>query len=44
MKSDKIPYTTYADIESLANETDGSAISPENSSTKRIWEHIFGGY
>ena len=40
MKSDKIPYIIYVDIESLIRKTDGCANSPENSSTTKICEHI----
>ena len=40
MKSDKIPYIIYADIESLIKKIDGCASKPENSSTTTIGEHI----
>ena len=40
MKSDKIPYIIYFDIESLIKKVDGSANNPENSSTTKIGEHI----
>ena len=39
MKSDKMPYIIYADIESLTLKIDGYANNPEKSSTK-IGEHI----
>ena len=41
MKSDKMPYIIYADIESLVKKLDGCANNPENSSTTKIGEHIF---
>ena len=44
MKSDKIPYIIYADIESLIKAIDGCANNPENSSTTKIGEHIPCGY
>ena len=44
MKSDKIPYIIYADIKSLIRKIDGCANNPENSSTKKIDEHIPCGY
>ena len=40
MKSDKMPYSIYADIESLFKKVDGCAINPENVSTTKIGEHI----
>ena len=40
MKSDKIPYIIYADIESLIKKVDGCANNLENSSTIKISEHI----
>ena len=40
MKSDKMPYIIYADIESLIKKTDGYANNPENYSTTKIGEHI----
>ena len=40
MKSDKIPYIIYTDLESLIKETDGCANNSENSSTKQVSEHI----
>ena len=44
MKSDKMPYIIYADIESLIRKIDGCANNPENSSTTKIGEHIPCGY
>ena len=40
MKSDKMPYIIYADIESLIRKIDGYANNPENSSTTKIDKHI----
>ena len=44
MKSDKMPYIIYADMESLIKKIDGCANDPENSSTTNIGEHIPCGY
>ena len=44
MKSDKMPYIIYADIESLIKKIDGCANNPENSSTAKIDEPILCGY
>ena len=44
MKSDKMPYIIYADIESLIKKIDGCENNPENSSTAKIGEHISCGY
>ena len=33
MKSDKMPYIIYADIETLSKKIDGCANNPEKSST-----------
>ena len=35
MKSDKMPYNIYADIESLIKKIDGWVNNPENSSTTK---------
>ena len=43
-KSDKMPCIIYADIESLIKKIDGCANNSENSSTKKIGEHIPCGY
>ena len=40
MKSDKIPYIVYADIESLIRKIDGCSNNPEKSSATKIGEHI----
>ena len=40
MKSDKIPYIVYADIESLIRKIDACSNNPEKSSTTKIGEHI----
>ena len=40
MKSDKMPYIIYADIESLIRKIDGCVNNPEKSSTPKIGEHI----
>ena len=44
MKSDKVPYIIYADIESLIREIDGCANNPEKSSTTKKGECIPCGY
>ena len=44
MKSDKMPHTIYADIESLISKIDGCTNNPENSSTTKIGECIPCGY
>ena len=45
MKSDKMPYIIYADIESLLiRKIDGCANNPEKSLTMRIDEHFPCGY
>ena len=38
MKSDKMPYIIYADIEPLIKKTDGCANNLENSSATKIGE------
>ena len=40
MKSDKMPYIIYTDIESLIKKIDGCANDSENSSTTKIDKHI----
>ena len=40
MKSDKMPYIIYVDIESLISKIDGCANNLEKSSTIKIGEHI----
>ena len=44
VKSDKIPYIIYADIESLTKKIGGCANNPEKSSTTKIGEHIPCGH
>ena len=44
MKSDKMPYIFYADMESLIRNIDGCVNNPENSSTTKNGEHIPCGY
>ena len=40
MKSDKMPYKIYADIESLIQKIDNCKINPEETSTTKIGKHI----
>ena len=40
MKSDKMTYIIYADIEYLIKKIDGCASNPEKSLTKKIGQHI----
>ena len=44
MKSDKMPYIIYADIESLIRKIDGCPNNPENFSTTKIGKDIPCGY
>ena len=44
MKSDKMLYILYADIEFLIRKIDGCTNNPEKSSTTKIGGHIFCGY
>ena len=44
MKSDKMWYIIYADIESLIKKINGCANNPENSSPMKIGGHIPYGY
>ena len=44
MKSDKMWYIIYTDIESLIKKTDECTNNPENSLTIKIGEHIPCGY
>ena len=44
IKSDKMSYIIYADIESLIKKIDGCANNTENSSATKIGEHIPCGY
>ena len=40
MKSDRMPYIIYADLESLIEKIDGCANIPEKSSTTKLGEYI----
>ena len=40
MKSDKMSYIIYVDTESLIKKTGGCGNNPENSSIRKIGEHI----
>ena len=44
MKSDKIPYIIYADIESLIKKIDGCENNAENSSATKLGDYIPCGY
>ena len=44
MKSDKMSYIIYADMESLIKKINGCAKNPESSSTKKLGAHIPCGY
>ena len=44
MKSDKMPYIIYADIESLIRKIDGLENNPQKSSRTKIAEHIPSRY
>ena len=44
MKSDKMSYIIYADIESLIRKIDGCANNLEKSSTTKKYEHVPFGY
>ena len=44
MKSDKMWYIIYTDIESLIKKIDGYTNNPQSSSTTKIGEHIPCGY
>ena len=44
MKSDKMPYIIFGNIESLIKKIDGCANNPENSSTTKIGQHTSCGY
>ena len=44
MKSGKMPYIIYADIESLIKKIDGCKNNPEKSSATTINEQILCGY
>ena len=44
MKSQKMPYIIYGDIESLIKKIDGCANNPEKFSTIKIGKYIPCGY
>ena len=44
MKSDKMLYIIYADLESLIRKIDGCKNNPQNSSATNIGENIRCGY
>ena len=44
MKSDKMLFIIYGEIDSVIKKIDGCANNPENSSTLEIREHIPCGY
>ena len=44
MKSDEMPYSIYADIESLIKKINRCANNKENSLTTKIGEHTPCGY
>ena len=39
-KSDKVPFTIYADLECITEKIDGCINNHENSSTTKVSEHI----
>ena len=43
-KSDEIPFIIYADLEYIIEKTDGCKNNPENSSTRKVREHIPSGF
>ena len=44
MKSDKMLYIIYADMESLIKKVDGQANNPAISATENVGEHSPCGY
>ena len=44
VKSDKMAYIIYADIESLIKKIDGCSNNSKNSAITKIREHILCGY
>ena len=44
MKSHKIPYIIYTDLESLIKKIDGRVNNPEKSSPRKLGEHIPCGH
>ena len=43
-KSDKATFITYADLECIIERTDGCKNNPQNSSTKKLSDHIPSGF
>ena len=43
-KSDKAPFTIYAEFECITEKIDGCKNNPENSSTGKASEHIPSGF
>ena len=43
-KSDKAPFTIYADLECVIEKTDGCKNNPDNLSTTKVNEHISSGF
>ena len=43
-QSDKAPFIIYADLECIIENNDGCKNNPENSSTKKVSEHIPSGF
>ena len=43
-KFDKAPFTIYADLECIIEETDGCKNNPESSFTAKVSEHILSGF
>ena len=44
IKSDKMPYIIYSDIEPLIKKIHGCTNNPKNSLTLKVREHILCGY
>ena len=44
MKSNKMSYIIYGDLESFIKKRGGCSNNPEKSSTTKIGEHILGVY
>ena len=43
-KSDKAPFIIYADLECIIEKINGCKNNPENSSAKKLSEHISSGF
>ena len=43
-KSDRAPFTIYADLEYIIEKIDGCKNNPENSSTTKVSKHIPSGF